>query len=100
MDARQTNTLVAFGVAVFFWVLPGVLALFRLDDSTIGAWLGARVPEAVAALIGAMLLFVLPDKLRQGTFTVTWDEAVRIAWGTILVMWAGLRIICPLLGLA
>ena len=89
----QGNTLAAFGVAVFLWVLPGVLALpFFPADFAPARWLNARVPESVAALAAAILLFVLPVNLREGRFTLTWDEAVRIDWGTILLFGGGLSL--------
>ena len=88
----QTNTLLAFGVTVVLWVLPGVLAVMGLDDSPVGAWLTARVPEAVAAMVGAILLFILPVNAREGTFTMTWDDAVQIDWGTILLFGGGLAL--------
>ena len=88
----QTNTLAAFGVAVFLWTLPGMLALFGLQESAFAAWLAARVPEAIAALIAAVLLFVLPVRLREGTFTLTWAQAARIDWGTILLFGGGLAL--------
>jgi sodium-dependent dicarboxylate transporter 2/3/5 len=88
----QTNTLVAFGAAVALWTLPGALALFGQQDSALAAWLGARVPEAVVALAAATLLFILPVSLREGTFTLTWDQAVRIDWGTILLFGGGLAL--------
>jgi sodium-dependent dicarboxylate transporter 2/3/5 len=95
----QVNTLIAFGVAIVLWVLPGVLVL----PSAVGMpgfgwalptanWLNTHVPEAIAALIAAILLFVLPTDLRNGEFTLTWDEAVRIDWGTILLFGGGLSL--------
>jgi sodium-dependent dicarboxylate transporter 2/3/5 len=88
----QTNTLVAFGVAVFLWTVPGILALLGLQDSAVAEWLAARVPESVAALAAAVLLFVLPVRLRDGRFTLTWEEAVGIDWGTILLFGGGLAL--------
>ena len=88
----QINSLVAFGVAVFLWTLPGALAIFMDDDSPLVSWLSSRVPEAVAALLAAVLLFVLPVRLREAEFTLTWDEAARIDWGTILLFGGGLAL--------
>jgi sodium-dependent dicarboxylate transporter 2/3/5 len=90
----QTNTLIAFGVAVVLWVLPGVLALPWWNGSTASAtaWLSARLPEAVVALVAAILLFLLPTNFRKGEFTLTWDQAARIDWGTILLFGGGLAL--------
>lgn len=88
----QINALIAFGVAVTLWIIPGVLALPWLDASDAGKWLSGRLPEAIVALIAAILLFVLPTDLRQGRFTITWSEAAGIDWGTILLFGGGLAL--------
>jgi sodium-dependent dicarboxylate transporter 2/3/5 len=54
--------------------------------------LNARLPEAVVALIAALLLFVLPTNLRRGEFTLTWQDATKIDWGTILLFGGGLSL--------
>jgi sodium-dependent dicarboxylate transporter 2/3/5 len=88
----QVNTLVAFGFAVAMWMMPGVLAVLGLDDSAGSNWLEARMPEAVVAVVAALLLFVLPVRLSKGEFTMTWAEAVKIDWGTILLFGGGLTL--------
>ena len=88
----QLNTLVAFGFAVALWMLPGVLAVLGLQDAPISHWLDARLPEAVVAVVAALLLFVLPVRLREGEFTLSWAEAVKIDWGTILLFGGGLTL--------
>jgi solute carrier family 13 (sodium-dependent dicarboxylate transporter), member 2/3/5 len=88
----QANTLVAFGVAVALWMLPGVFSVFGLGDSALSNWLEMRMPEAVVAVVAALLLFVLPVRLREGEFTLTWAEAVKIDWGTILLFGGGLTL--------
>jgi sodium-dependent dicarboxylate transporter 2/3/5 len=86
----EVNTLVAFAFAVALWMLPGVLAVLGLQDAPVADWLEARMPEAVVAVVAALLLFVLPVRLREGEFTLTWAEAVKIDWGTILLFGGGL----------
>jgi sodium-dependent dicarboxylate transporter 2/3/5 len=90
----QVNTLVAFGFAVALWMLPGVLAIpaLGLEDAPITSWVDARMPEAVVAVVAALLLFVLPVRLREGEFTLSWAEAVKIDWGTILLFGGGLTL--------
>jgi len=88
----QRNVLVAFGVTVLLWTLPGFLALAGFDDTTFAREYQRAVPEGVAAMIGALLLFVLPIEWRTRRFTLTWDEAVRIDWGIVLLYGGGLAL--------
>ncbi|HRP07809.1 MAG TPA: DASS family sodium-coupled anion symporter [Gemmatimonadales bacterium] len=88
----QINTLVAFGVAVILWTLPGILAVLGVADSAAGVWLQSRMPEAVAALIAAILLFVLPTGGGTAPATLSWNDAASIDWGTILLFGGGLAL--------
>ena len=90
MSAGQRNVLLAFGVTVALWLMPGVLTIAGFGDSRATRWFGAAVPESVAAMIGAILLFLLPVSWRARRFTLTWEEAVRIDWGIILLFGGGL----------
>ena len=47
------------------------------------------MPEAVASLVAASLLFVLPVNLDELRFTMSWEEAAKIDWGTILLFGGG-----------
>jgi sodium-dependent dicarboxylate transporter 2/3/5 len=85
----QRNVLVAFGVTVVLWIAPGVLAL-AAPDSPLTPAFAALVPEAIAAMIGAILLFLLPINWRARRFTLTWEEAARIDWGTVLLFGGGM----------
>jgi solute carrier family 13 (sodium-dependent dicarboxylate transporter), member 2/3/5 len=79
-----------------FWITPGFLALPIWGDSTIPGslykWLETRLPESVAAVMAAILLFVLPIDAKKGQFTLTWEQAVSIDWGTILLFGGGLAL--------
>jgi sodium-dependent dicarboxylate transporter 2/3/5 len=86
----QRNTLIAFGTTVTLWLLPGILHIIGLGDSAFTRRFAAAVPESVAAMIGAILLFVLPTSWRARRFTLAWDQAVKIDWGIILLFGGGL----------
>ena len=92
----QINTLVAFLIAVTLWVMPGVLALpfFKNVDwmQQLAAWFKASMPESIVALLAASILFMLPTKLSKGEFTLSWHEAQKIDWGTILLFGGGLAL--------
>ncbi|HEV2761548.1 MAG TPA: SLC13 family permease, partial [Pyrinomonadaceae bacterium] len=119
----QKSTLAAFLVTVALWVVPGFIALAWGDQSALYKSINASVPEAVAAVVGAALLFFLPgDGAKRGIETnvnttaddaslaasdnedgrdvrdetkeqspraMTWDEAVKIDWGVVLLYGGG-----------
>lgn len=83
----ERSVAIAFGATVLLWITPGLLALVLGESSTVYRELSARVPEGVAALLGAMLLFLLPAG--EGRRAITWEEAVRIDWGVVLLYGGG-----------
>ena len=88
----QINTLVAFGIAVTGWITPGIIALLWGKDDPWAKFFEERLPESVVALGAALLLFVLPTDVRRGQFTINWQQAVRIDWGTILLFGGGMSL--------
>jgi sodium-dependent dicarboxylate transporter 2/3/5 len=83
----QKSTLLAFLVTVALWVVPGLIALAAGDQSEAYKSVNAVIPEAVAAVVGATLLFLLPGD--GGRRAITWDEAVKIDWGVVLLYGGG-----------
>jgi sodium-dependent dicarboxylate transporter 2/3/5 len=83
----QRSTAIAFLVTVALWVIPGLIALFAGDQSPTYQAINQRVPEAVAALVGAGLLFLLPG--RTGERAINWEEAAKIDWGVVLLYGGG-----------
>jgi sodium-dependent dicarboxylate transporter 2/3/5 len=88
----QRNVLFAFGTTVTLWIAPGVFALMGADQDPFARAYGASIPESVAAMIGALLLFVLPVDWKARRFTLDWDQAVRVDWGIILLYGGGLAL--------
>jgi len=91
----ERSTAIALAVTVMLWVLPGGLSLVLGRGHPAAAWLAARVPEGVAALVGALLLFVLPGGRRpDGTrrAALEWDEAAGIDWGIVLLYGGGMAL--------
>lgn len=88
----QKNTVAAFALAVLLWILPGLAGLLLGSQSAPARFLSARFPEAVAALLAAFLLFLLPVDWRSRTFTLSWRQATRIDWGTLLLFGGGIAL--------
>jgi sodium-dependent dicarboxylate transporter 2/3/5 len=92
MGRGERNAAIAFGTAVTLWVAPGGVVLVWGADSALAGWFDRHVPEAAVALIGAGLLFVLPVDWPGRRFTLSWEQAERIDWGTILLFGSGLAL--------
>lgn len=82
----QRSVALAFGLTIALWVAPGIVAVVAGEGSPLYQGLTRRLPEGVAALLGAAALFVLPGK--DGP-AITWSEATRIDWGVVLLYGGG-----------
>jgi sodium-dependent dicarboxylate transporter 2/3/5 len=92
LSRAQKNVLFAFSVTVFLWTFPGFVSLVWGREAPLYLWFSQRFPEAIAALIGAGLLFFLPTDLKSGQFTLSLREAIKIDWGTLLLFGGGLSL--------
>ena len=82
----QRSVAFAFGLTVLLWMLPGFVAVAAGENSPAYQTLLRGIPEGVAALLGAMLLFVLPGERGRA---ITWHDAVQIDWGVVLLYGGG-----------
>lgn len=91
----QRSAACAFAVTVGLWMGPGIILVVLGPEHPVSRWLQARLPEGVAALIGAILLFVLPGDRRatDGRWprALGWQEA-RIDWGIVLLYGGGMAL--------
>jgi len=90
LSAKERNVLVAFGVAVVLWILPGIVGLIAGDESSAYENISERLDEGVVAILAASLLFLLPVNWARREFTMTWGDAQRIDWGTIVLFGSGI----------
>lgn len=95
LSLAERNTLLAFGVTVLLWVIPGILAVTLGDDHPVTITYVKQVPESVAALFGAVLLFFLPAKAVRGEKrepVLTMQHAVQIDWGVLALYGGGITL--------
>ncbi len=86
----ESYTFGAFLLAVFLWVLPALLSIWFTPDDGVVQWIRTHLPKELVPIFAAGLLFLLPLNLRDGTFTLTWEQAANIHWGTILLFGGGI----------
>lgn len=92
MGPGGRNTLIAFGTAVTLWVLPGAVGLVTGGESATYDWLLEHLNEGAVAIFAASLLFLLPLDWPRREFTLNWNDAVRIDWGTIILFGSGIAL--------
>ncbi len=81
-------TLAAFLMAVGLWILGGLAQAWKGCAPL--QWLSGRIPEESVPLLAAGLLFLLPAS--KGRPVLTWAQASRIDWGTLLLLGGGLSL--------
>lgn len=90
-NRAQKNTMVGFIVAVILWITPGVLSIALGTESPALKTYNRLFPEAIAAMLGALVLFFLPVDLKKHKMTLEWKDAVAgVEWGTLLLFGGGL----------
>ncbi len=84
----EKNTLFAFFLAAFLWILPGLANL--LGNQELYKFLKAHIPESIVAVIAAILLFLLPANKNEGTLTS--KDLKELDWDTILLFGGGIAL--------
>lgn len=90
LSTAERNTLIAFGVTVTLWIAPGIVALIAGESSSAYDAVSQHLDEGIVAVLGAALLFILPTNWKKRDFTLTWTEASKIDWGTIILFGCGI----------
>ena len=86
----ERNVILAFGVTVSLWVVPGLVQVILGQTHPVAVRLNTLFPESIAALIGALCLFLTPISWRARKFTMSWEDAAGIDWGIVLLFGGGL----------
>lgn len=90
MSVAERNTLIAFGITVTLWIVPGIVAIVSGTESSSYETVTARLDEGIVAILGASLLFLLPTKWEEREFTLRWSDAAKIDWGTVVLFGTGI----------
>ncbi|MBI4548538.1 MAG: DASS family sodium-coupled anion symporter [Ignavibacteriae bacterium] len=88
----ERNTLIAFGCTVILWIAPGIFAMTLGDHHPITKHYSQYVPESIAALTGALLLFLLPIDWKKQQFTIDLKSAFEIDWGVMALFGGGIAL--------
>lgn len=92
LSAGERNCLIALGLAVALWFFPDVLTIALGAHNSFAEVVNQRLLEGVAVIFAVSLLFVLPTNWKKRQFTLTWDDASKIGWGTLLLFAGGIAL--------
>jgi sodium-dependent dicarboxylate transporter 2/3/5 len=92
MRPSEKAVLVAFAVALTLWIVPDLAGVILGTDHAVAEWAKERLTAAVAAIVAAALLFLLPARDRESGRALTWSEGAKIDWGVILLFAGGIAL--------
>jgi sodium-dependent dicarboxylate transporter 2/3/5 len=92
LQPGERNAAIAFFFAITMWMYPGLAELIGGTDAFGSDRFKTHFPEETIGLLAGLLLFVLPVSFRERKFTIDWNDAVKIDWGTVLLFGGGLAL--------
>ena len=82
ISREEKRVLVVFGITAFSWITRS----FILNKFIPG------INDTVIAVLGALVLFLIPAPSRPGAKLLDWESAVKLPWGIILLFGGGLSL--------
>ena len=79
---EEKVVLTVFALTAFAWISRSFLIAKLLPN----------IDDTIIAIISAVLLFILPASKKQSRQMITWEEAVKLPWGILLLFGGGLAL--------
>jgi sodium-dependent dicarboxylate transporter 2/3/5 len=77
----EKSIMFVFGCVALVWILRGFIQI------------GSQMMhDATVAIIGALILFLIPVNLKKGQFILDWSSAVKAPWDVLLLFGGGLAL--------
>jgi sodium-dependent dicarboxylate transporter 2/3/5 len=91
MSIGEKLTLIVFVLVALAWIFRTNI---DIGFFTIPGWsdllgISSYVHDSTVAMVGALLLFIMPVNFKKLDFVLNWESAVRIPWGIILLFGGG-----------
>ncbi|MGY4878641.1 SLC13 family permease [Vreelandella aquamarina] len=82
MSGPEKRVAMVFALVALAWITRPLLE----------QWSGLTLSDGGIAVVGALLLFVVPARWRQRQFLLDWDSAKNLPWGVLLLVGGGLSL--------
>ncbi|MEM1036501.1 MAG: SLC13 family permease [Pseudomonadota bacterium] len=93
MTGPEIRIALIFALIATLWVgrLWWVQLSASLGWDTLSAYSGAQV-DMMIAIFGAVLVFIIPAGSGHGRALLSWEEAVKLPWGVLLLFGGGIAL--------
>ena len=83
MSGPEVRVAMVFALVALAWITRPLLE----------QWSGLTLSDGGIAVMGALLLFVVPARWGQRQFLLDWDSARNLPWGVLLLVGGGLALV-------
>ena len=84
MNAGERWTALVFGLTAFAWIFRAQISFLFPDPK--------MVTDAAIAMIGALVLFLIPVNMKKNQFVMDWHWASKMPWGVLILFGGGLAL--------
>lgn len=84
MSKGERWTAIVFGLTAFGWIVRPYIPGIFIDAS--------MIKDATIAMLGALLLFIIPVNLKKHEFVMNWEWAAKLPWGVLVLFGGGLSL--------
>lgn len=94
LQPAEKRVLIIFALTAFGWIFRRDFEIGSYSIPGWETWIGAtgRTHDAVVAILGALLLFMLPASGRSGERLLNWHQAQTVPWGVVMIVGGGYAI--------
>ncbi|MCD8553566.1 DASS family sodium-coupled anion symporter [Seleniivibrio sp.] len=82
MNKGERYTAIVFGLTALCWIFIKPVASLFPDPS--------MITDSAVAMMGALLLFLIPIDLKKNSFVMDWHWASKMPWGVLILFGGGL----------
>ncbi len=90
VTAPEARVAIVFGIVATLWVLRVPMQEYLAPVPALG-WISGLSDMGIAAF-GAVMMFLMPAGGGEKRTLLTWDEAVQLPWGVILLFGGGISL--------
>ncbi|MFL5784960.1 MAG: SLC13 family permease [Bacteriovoracaceae bacterium] len=90
LTSNQKKVLVVMAMTMVLWILPSLASLGLGEHHEFSRLLLSRLPEGMVGVFMGTLLFFIPNG--EGSQLLSWSDAQRIDWGTLILFGAGISL--------